>query len=52
MDDRTDKMTALDWSLPMIDEDDDAIVLDLEPTDGSDGRVWEWNGAAWVPVEV
>jgi hypothetical protein len=49
--DSTDKMAALDWSLPAEDTmEEEEIVLDIEAADGSDGAVWEWNGSAWVSV--
>jgi hypothetical protein len=53
MNDSTDKMAALDWSLPPADETEiteEEIQLDMDPTDASDGAVWEWNGSAWVAV--
>jgi hypothetical protein len=50
MNDSTDKMPALDWTLPADENTEEEIQLELEPADGSDGAVWEWNGSAWVPV--
>jgi hypothetical protein len=46
------ELTSFDWSLPMCEEDDDEIILELDPAEAPDGTVWEWNGIAWVPVEV
>jgi hypothetical protein len=47
--DSTDKMPALDWSLPADDETEEELDFDL--SDASDGELWEWNGTAWVMVQ-
>jgi hypothetical protein len=48
--DSTDKMAALDWTLPADEETEEEVQLDFDVSDASDGELWEWNGSAWVQV--
>jgi hypothetical protein len=51
MDDSTDKVPTLDWSLPDEADEEEEVLLDFDTSDADDdGEVWEWDGTTWIAV--